>query len=645
MGHRASQKDFVFFPGDLRAWANLSDVELVALHSWSASRLKIASLDQEKRIVTFTSAPTFRIGYWYPDARNPYYVENVKEELRKPGEWYLDRSSGRLTYLPLPGETLQNTTIFAPHLERLLIIAGDQSDPGRLAHVTISNLAFAHTEWPLPTTGYDTFQGQPTLSSAIEVTASAGVRIERCIISNTGAYGIALGLGTQNCKVVGCLMYDLGGGGVKIGDIRMSLTASPPMLPTGNVVAQNTITDIGQVHYSSNGIWAGIVKDTRIINNEIRRAPYTGIAVGWSWNDRPTSCGGNVIERNHIHHVMQLLQDGGGIYTLGRQPGTVIRGNLIHHSSPSHLASGPGTAGLYFDQGSSGFLVEDNVQYDIHFHGDRIHQDLSTAKTHIIRNNHLGTRPGTKGFPQALASRTGVHPSFTWPLASRLTSTKNPLHSMQLEKPPTSPSSLGFAFDFENLPEGRIPSKFGWSGFTKTASIGASRDCARSGLQSLKFQDRKGLSRHFDPHISYRMLDISTGHIELSFALRQDPTSPAAIWVELRDYATKGAANYFSGPSVAILPDGRVTLGKQTLTKIPLGDWAHISLRFTVGPGSPKLYETIVRLGDGTTKTIRAPFLDFRFKRVTTLIVTTSADADGVAYVDDLRLVVGKEKK
>ncbi|MDC0284696.1 right-handed parallel beta-helix repeat-containing protein [Mariniblastus sp.] len=62
---------------------------------------------------------------------------------------------------------------------------------------------------------------------------------------------------------------------------------------------------------------------------------------------------------NRIHDIMLELSDGGGIYTLGRQPGTVLRGNYI-----SNVPSNHGRAesnGIFMDQGSSGILVQGNV--------------------------------------------------------------------------------------------------------------------------------------------------------------------------------------------------------------------------------------------------------------------------------------------
>jgi hypothetical protein len=49
----------------------------------------------------------------------------------------------------------------------------------------------------------------------------------------------------------------------------------------------------------------------------------------------------------------------GGIYTLGVQPGTVLRGNLIHDIEKAHY----GGWCIYLDEGSSHILVEGNVCY------------------------------------------------------------------------------------------------------------------------------------------------------------------------------------------------------------------------------------------------------------------------------------------
>lgn len=382
--HRAAQKDFAFFPGDLKQWENLSDVELVALHMWSSSRLFIDHVDPTHNVVEFTGLPTFAIGQVGP--HNPYYVENVKEALSKPGEWYLDRPTGTLTYVPKDGETLGECRLVAPFLTRVLALQGDLAQGRVVSDLRFSRLTFAHNESRLPPEGYGGSQAQPDLPAAIEAVGARDCVFERCTIAHTGNYGIGLGQGCQSNRIVGCRLYDLGGGGIKIGDITMPAGATAPVLPTGNVVENCALSDGGLMYFSANAIWAGIVRDTVIRHNEIWNFPYSGIAVGWSWNDRPTSCANNQIEYNRIHHVVALLADGASIYTLGRQPGTVIRGNVLHDNIKSPHARQYWQLGLYLDEGSSEMLVENNLDYRVGTHGF----NMNGGAENRIQNNIFG---------------------------------------------------------------------------------------------------------------------------------------------------------------------------------------------------------------------------------------------------------------
>jgi hypothetical protein len=69
----------------------------------------------------------------------------------------------------------------------------------------------------------------------------------------------------------------------------------------------------------------------------------------------------------------------GGIYMLGVQTGTVIRGNVIHDVIGSHY----GGWGIYTDNGSTNMLIENNTVYNCKSHC--CHQNV--GKNNIIKNN------------------------------------------------------------------------------------------------------------------------------------------------------------------------------------------------------------------------------------------------------------------
>jgi hypothetical protein len=132
-----------------------------------------------------------------------------------------------------------------------------------------------------------------------------------------------------------------------------------------------------------------MAKATEVSSNEIRNLPYTGVSVGWNWTAAPTVCEGHLVTSNHIHHIMQMLSDGAGIYTLGRQPGTILRGNVIHDVAVN--AGRAESNGIFMDEGSSEMLVESNVIYNIAKSPIRFHK----AGRNTLRNNQLVTRRRT----------------------------------------------------------------------------------------------------------------------------------------------------------------------------------------------------------------------------------------------------------
>ena len=71
-------------------------------------------------------------------------VENIKEELDAPGEWFLDQDADKLYYKAAAGVDLNTATVETGELEQLVTITGTSpADP--VANVTFDNLDFQRT--------------------------------------------------------------------------------------------------------------------------------------------------------------------------------------------------------------------------------------------------------------------------------------------------------------------------------------------------------------------------------------------------------------------------------------------------------------------------------------------------------------------
>jgi hypothetical protein len=312
-----------------------------------------------------------------------YYLDNVYEALRAPGQWYLDRQAGTLTYIPLEGEHPETAEVLAPRTLQLLVLAGDPDQRQFVEFLRFRDLVFEHTDWrhPDPSDGAEFirvsgedaafesrrhYRGRDASASqaasdvpgVILLEAARYCTFEGCTVRNGGWYGFQIadacrGIGIRHCTITG-----MGAGGVKVGGAS---DQDPPHRRTGDhAITDNEIHHCGLVFHSAVGVLAMNTYNTEIAHNHIHHLYYSGISCGWVWGYRENVSRDNRIVKNHIHHLGQgLLSDMGGIYTLGVQPGTVLRGNLIHDIEKAHY----GGWCIYLDEGSSHILVEGNVCY------------------------------------------------------------------------------------------------------------------------------------------------------------------------------------------------------------------------------------------------------------------------------------------
>ncbi len=392
---------FFFKKDDFPEVDEPKNLELVFLHDWSITRIGVKSINREKNHLIATDSlgarlPFFTLTNWEKHPR--YYLENAREFCDSPGEWYCDFLKRKIYYYPLANESMEETEGVIPISQKLITLSGNKKK--RVGFISFTGIIFEHTAWPLPDKGYCGVQacmfddrmkdqkGWNQVPAALELDLAEDCGFYDCTIRHTGGSGIWMRQNCSNCEISESRIYDISGNGVNIGEGSDRLVngipwwkAAPEQVSQHIEIHHSLIEDCGKQFFGAVGIWGGLVSNILIDHNEIRNLPYSGISVGWMWNGTPTPCRENRINGNHIHHIMNILSDGGGIYCLGLQPNSQITNNLIHDV---RVNTGRAESnGMFLDEGITDILVENNIIYNIARSPIRFHK----AFQNVVRNN------------------------------------------------------------------------------------------------------------------------------------------------------------------------------------------------------------------------------------------------------------------
>jgi hypothetical protein len=494
----------------LAHWGNPSDIEFVytagealwnvaryGLGQWTEPRCPIGSVsgttvtmaqpcwDNSTRRVEFPDIPGRTVNMVGPGKLTsgalPAYVENAAELLDEPGEWYLDRTAHTVYYRPRPGFLPWFADVELPALEKLIDARGTAQAP--IHDIAFRGLRFEYATWLTPSSpeGFSEIQAGYTNTGANgyavqglcqfvaggtcpyaswtkepgNVSVSYGQRIEfsGSVFAHLGAAALDLGDGSQDSLVQGNVFTDISGNGVEIGGVDIPLPATAADVTRGVRVLDNHLYGLPREYHGGVAIINGYSQGDVIAHNQIDHVAYTAISMGWGgWPDKikqpatPNASHDNQVANNLIFDYMQLLDDGGGIYTQGitgtsMADGEKVTGNVIHDQW------GLGK-NVYTDNGCTYETVSGNVLYHAAYanvasrHTD--YRDAlgnndptlvtgnwwetgdpdSNNKGLVTQGNHLLANPAAA--PAAIVADAGLEPAYRGLLDRRVGAVSTP---------------------------------------------------------------------------------------------------------------------------------------------------------------------------------------------------------------------------
>lgn len=373
---------------------------------WADDNLKIGSID----------ARTNTINTVYPSlygckSGQRFYGYNLLCELDTPGEWYLDRTSGKLYVYP-EGIITSGTAIQLSTLKDTMVTMES------LSNVVIRGITFENT-----------------CGMGITMMNCTFCTIAGCTICRTGMRGIDIGTGMDepifspdyynlqgghDNTIISCDIYETGMGGIFVaGGDRISLTPGKnkvencniwdysrivrTLTPAINMGGCGNIARHNLIHNAPHEAIQFFGNDMLIEYNEIYNVIYETDDAGVIYSGRDWTYRGNVIRYNYIHDIPGMGTKSFVIYADDCMSGMEVYGNIFYRNSM--------ISSVFLIGGGSDHKIYNNMLIDcgsaIAFYFRTVSENEETLKNRL-HNMPFTSEPWVSRYPELAANKDNI---------------------------------------------------------------------------------------------------------------------------------------------------------------------------------------------------------------------------------------------
>lgn len=258
-------------------------------------------------------------------------VENIKEELDYPGEWYYDQGAKKLYYMPTQKMDMNKVKVEIVCLTHLIEFNGNKANP--VKGITLKGLVFKHTNRTFMTNKEQLLRSDWTIyrGGAIVYNGAEDCSIENCEFDQVGGNTIFVNHYNKHITIKGCYIHHSGANGIAfVGDpdaVRSPLFrygkqdyehidtkhgSKTDNYPQECIVEDCLITMTGRDEKQTAPIQISMSYRIHVSHCSIYDVPRAGI------NINEGTFGGHVIEHCDIFNTVLETSDHGSFNSWGR---------------------------------------------------------------------------------------------------------------------------------------------------------------------------------------------------------------------------------------------------------------------------------------------------------------------------------------